>query len=72
MYLCPVANRLKQLSLLSELGEDTSDLSRLRGEISELRTPAESQHREYKYLLEMLERQDFLYRKNPPLITSTE
>uniref|UniRef100_M4BHI7 Uncharacterized protein n=1 Tax=Hyaloperonospora arabidopsidis (strain Emoy2) TaxID=559515 RepID=M4BHI7_HYAAE len=31
--------------------------------ISELQTRADSQHREHKYLLEMLERKGFLYRK---------
>uniref|UniRef100_M4C3J4 RxLR effector candidate protein n=1 Tax=Hyaloperonospora arabidopsidis (strain Emoy2) TaxID=559515 RepID=M4C3J4_HYAAE len=35
----------------------------LRGDISELQTRADSQHREHKYLLEMLERKGFLHRK---------
>uniref|UniRef100_M4BS74 RxLR effector candidate protein n=1 Tax=Hyaloperonospora arabidopsidis (strain Emoy2) TaxID=559515 RepID=M4BS74_HYAAE len=45
--------------------EARQDISRLRGEISELQTRAESQHREHKYPLEMLERKGCLHRKNP-------
>uniref|UniRef100_M4B6P4 RxLR effector candidate protein n=1 Tax=Hyaloperonospora arabidopsidis (strain Emoy2) TaxID=559515 RepID=M4B6P4_HYAAE len=56
-------NEQTQRSLRDELVEARQDISRLRGEISELQTRADSQHREHKYLLEMLERKGFLYRK---------
>uniref|UniRef100_M4C6N3 Uncharacterized protein n=1 Tax=Hyaloperonospora arabidopsidis (strain Emoy2) TaxID=559515 RepID=M4C6N3_HYAAE len=52
-----------QSSLRDELVEARQDISRLREEISELRTRADSQHREHKYLLETLERKGFLPRK---------
>ena len=52
-------NERNQRSLRDEL----VNTSRLRGEISELQTRADSQHREHKYLLEMLERKEFLHRK---------
>ena len=58
-----LANEREQCSLHEELMEARQDISRLRGEISELQTRAESQHREHKYLLEMLERKGFLHRK---------
>ena len=45
--------------------EARQDISRLRGEISELQKQAESQHREHMYLLEMLEHKGFLHRKEP-------
>ena len=56
-------NEWTQRSLLDELVEARQDISRLRGEISELQARAGSQHREQKYLLEMLERKGFLHRK---------
>ena len=43
--------------------EARRDISRFRGEIAKLQTRAEIQHREHKYLLEMLERKGFLHRK---------
>uniref|UniRef100_M4BPW8 Uncharacterized protein n=1 Tax=Hyaloperonospora arabidopsidis (strain Emoy2) TaxID=559515 RepID=M4BPW8_HYAAE len=49
-------NKQAQRSLRDELVESRQDISRLRGEIPELQTRADSQHREHKYLLEMLER----------------
>ena len=52
-----------QRSLRNELVEARQDISRLRGEISELQTRADSQHCEHKYLLEMLERKGFIHRK---------
>ena len=58
-------NEWEQRSLRDELMEARQDISRLRGEISELQTRDESQHREHKYLLEMLERKGFLHRKKP-------
>ena len=57
-------NERIQRSLRDEIVEARQDISRLRGEISELQTRADSQHREHKYLLEMLERKGFLHRKN--------
>uniref|UniRef100_M4BYK5 RxLR effector candidate protein n=1 Tax=Hyaloperonospora arabidopsidis (strain Emoy2) TaxID=559515 RepID=M4BYK5_HYAAE len=56
-------NERNQRSLHDELVEARQDISRLRGEISELQTRADSQHREQKYLLEMLQRKGFLHRK---------
>ena len=56
-------NKRAQHSLRDELVEARQDISRLRGEISELQTRADSQHREHKYLLEMLECKGFLHRK---------
>uniref|UniRef100_M4B937 RxLR effector candidate protein n=1 Tax=Hyaloperonospora arabidopsidis (strain Emoy2) TaxID=559515 RepID=M4B937_HYAAE len=56
-------NERNQRSLRDELVEARQDISRLRGEISELQTRADSQHRQRKYLLEMLERKEFLHRK---------
>ena len=58
-------NEREQRSLRDELVEARQDISRLRGEISELQTRAESQHREHKYLLEMIKRKGFLHRKKP-------
>uniref|UniRef100_M4BIV3 RxLR effector candidate protein n=1 Tax=Hyaloperonospora arabidopsidis (strain Emoy2) TaxID=559515 RepID=M4BIV3_HYAAE len=60
-----LVNEREQRSLRDELMEARQNISRLCGEISELQTRAESQHREHKYLLEMLERKGFLHRKNP-------
>ena len=60
-----LANEREQCSLREELMEARQDISRLRGEISELQTRAESQHREHKYILKMLERKGCLHRKNP-------
>ena len=51
-------NERTQRSLHDELVEARQDISRLRGEISDLQARAERQHREHRYLLEML------YRKN--------
>ena len=59
-------NERTQRSLRDELVEARQDISRLRGEISGLQTRADSQHREHKYLLEMLERKGFLHRKEVP------
>uniref|UniRef100_M4BHU5 Uncharacterized protein n=1 Tax=Hyaloperonospora arabidopsidis (strain Emoy2) TaxID=559515 RepID=M4BHU5_HYAAE len=56
-------NEQAQRSLRDELVEARQNISRLRGEISELQTRADSQHGEHKYLLEMLERKGFLHRK---------
>uniref|UniRef100_M4BWX9 RxLR effector candidate protein n=1 Tax=Hyaloperonospora arabidopsidis (strain Emoy2) TaxID=559515 RepID=M4BWX9_HYAAE len=56
-------NERTQRSLRDELVEARQDISRLYGEIYELQTRADSQHREHKYLLEMLERREFLHRK---------
>ena len=56
-------NERTQRSLRDELMEARQDISRLHGEISELQTRADSQHRQRKYLLEMLERKGFLHRK---------
>uniref|UniRef100_M4B4E5 RxLR effector candidate protein n=1 Tax=Hyaloperonospora arabidopsidis (strain Emoy2) TaxID=559515 RepID=M4B4E5_HYAAE len=56
-------NKQTQRSLRDELVEARQDISRLRGEISELQTRADSQHGEHEYLLEMLERKVFLHRK---------
>ena len=47
-------NERTQLSLRDELVEARQDISRLRREISELQNRSDSQHREHKYLLEML------------------
>ena len=58
-----LVNEREQRSLRDELIEARPDISRIRGEISELQTRADSQHREHKYLLEMLERKGFLHRK---------
>ena len=55
-------NEQAQRSLRDELVEARQNISRLRGEISELQTRADSQHGEHKYLLEMLERKGFLHR----------
>ena len=60
-----LVNEREQRSLRDELMEARQNISRLCGEISELQTRAESQHREHKYLLEMLERKGFLHRKKP-------
>ena len=49
-------NKRAQRSLRDELGEARQDISRLRGEISDLQAHADSQHRVHKNLLEMLER----------------
>uniref|UniRef100_M4BNI7 RxLR effector candidate protein n=1 Tax=Hyaloperonospora arabidopsidis (strain Emoy2) TaxID=559515 RepID=M4BNI7_HYAAE len=57
-------NERTQRSLRDKLVEARQDISRLRGEISELQTRADSQHREHKSLLEMLERKGFLNWKN--------
>uniref|UniRef100_M4B375 RxLR effector candidate protein n=1 Tax=Hyaloperonospora arabidopsidis (strain Emoy2) TaxID=559515 RepID=M4B375_HYAAE len=56
-------NERTQRTLRDELVEARQDISRLRGEICELQTRADSQHHEHKYLLEMLERKGFLHRK---------
>ena len=56
-------NERTQHSLRDELVEARQDISRLHGEISELQNRADSQHREHKYLLEMLERKGFLHRR---------
>uniref|UniRef100_M4BAD5 Uncharacterized protein n=1 Tax=Hyaloperonospora arabidopsidis (strain Emoy2) TaxID=559515 RepID=M4BAD5_HYAAE len=56
-------NERTQRSLRDELVKARQDISRLRGEISELQTRADSQHREHKHLLEMLESKGFLHRK---------
>ena len=56
-------NGRAQRSLCDELVEACQDISRLRGEISELQTRADSQHGEHKYLVEMLVRKGFLHRK---------
>uniref|UniRef100_M4BBW9 RxLR effector candidate protein n=1 Tax=Hyaloperonospora arabidopsidis (strain Emoy2) TaxID=559515 RepID=M4BBW9_HYAAE len=63
-----LGNERKQRSLCDKLVEDSQDIFKLRGEISELQTRDESQHRDYKYLLEMLERKGFLHRKKPVLV----
>ena len=47
-------NERTHRSLRDELVQARQDISRIRGEISELQTRADSQHREHKYLLEML------------------
>ena len=60
-------NERNQRSLRDELVDARQDISRLRGEIPELQTRADSQHREHKYLLEMLERKGFLGR-SPVLV----
>uniref|UniRef100_M4C0R8 RxLR effector candidate protein n=1 Tax=Hyaloperonospora arabidopsidis (strain Emoy2) TaxID=559515 RepID=M4C0R8_HYAAE len=60
-----LANEWEQRSLRDKLMKARQDISRLRGDISELQTRAESQHREHKYLLEMLRGKGFLHRKNP-------
>uniref|UniRef100_M4BYI0 RxLR effector candidate protein n=1 Tax=Hyaloperonospora arabidopsidis (strain Emoy2) TaxID=559515 RepID=M4BYI0_HYAAE len=52
-----------QRSLHDELVDTRQDISWRRGEIYELQTRADSQHREHKYLLEMLECKVFLHRK---------
>ena len=62
-----LANEREQRSLSDELMEGRQDISRLRGDISELQTRAEIQHREHKYLLKMLERNGCLHQKNPRL-----
>ena len=54
-----LANEREQRSLRDELMEARQDISRLRGEISELQTRDERQHREHEYLLEIIERKDF-------------
>ena len=56
-------NERNQRYLRDKLVEARQGISRLRGEISELQTRADSQHCEHKYLLEMLERKGFLHRK---------
>ena len=61
-------NERAQCSLRDELVEARQDISRPCGEISELQTRADSQHREQKYLLEMLERKGFLHRKKSVLL----
>ena len=61
--IAQLENKWTQRSLRDELVEARQDISRLRGEISELQTRADSQHREHKYILEMLERKGFLHRK---------
>ena len=63
-----LANEGKHLSFHDELMEARQDISRLRGEIHELQTLAEIQHREHKYMLKMLERMGFLHRKKPVLV----
>ena len=60
-----LANEREQRSIRDELMEARQDLSQLRGEISKLQTRAERQHRDHKYLLEMLERKGCLHWKNP-------
>ena len=60
-----LANEREQRSLRDELMEASQDISRLRGEISKLQMRAESQHREHKYLLEMLKHKNCLHRKKP-------
>ena len=57
-------NERAQRSLRDEQVEARQDISRIRGEISELQTRADSQHREHKYLLDMLKRKSFLHRNN--------
>uniref|UniRef100_M4BW02 Uncharacterized protein n=1 Tax=Hyaloperonospora arabidopsidis (strain Emoy2) TaxID=559515 RepID=M4BW02_HYAAE len=56
-------NERTQRFLRDELVGARQDISQLRGEISEFQTRADNQHREHKYLLEMLERKGFLHRK---------
>ena len=56
-------NERTQRYLRDKLVEARQGISRLRGEISELQTRADSQHCEHKYLLEMLERKGFLHLK---------
>ena len=56
-------NERTQRSLRDELVEAHQDIYRLRGNISELQTRADSQHCEHKYLLEVLERKGFLHLK---------
>ena len=65
-------NERTQRSLRDELVEARQDISRLRGEISELQTRADSQHREHKYLLEILERTDFFTGRSPVLVIRPE
>uniref|UniRef100_M4BUN5 RxLR effector candidate protein n=1 Tax=Hyaloperonospora arabidopsidis (strain Emoy2) TaxID=559515 RepID=M4BUN5_HYAAE len=60
-----LANEREQRSLRDEQMEARQDISRLRGEISELQTQAEIQHRDHKYLLDILERKGCLHRKKP-------
>ena len=60
-----LVNEREQRSLRVKLIEALQDVSRLRGEIFDLQTRAESQHRELKYLLEMLERKGFIHREEP-------
>uniref|UniRef100_M4BQM4 RxLR effector candidate protein n=1 Tax=Hyaloperonospora arabidopsidis (strain Emoy2) TaxID=559515 RepID=M4BQM4_HYAAE len=63
-FVCAqLENERTQRSLRDELMEARQDIFRLRGEISKLQTRTDSQHREYKYLLEILERKGFLHRK---------
>ena len=61
-------NEQTQHSLRDELLEARQDISRLRGEISELQTRADSQHREHKYLLEMIERRNLFTGRSPVLV----
>ena len=56
-------NERTQRSLRDEIVKARQDISRLRGKISKLQTRADSQHREHKYLLRMLQRKGFLHRE---------
>ena len=59
------ANERERLSLRDNLVEAYPYISWCRGEKSEIQTQAESQHREHKYMLEMLECKGILHRKRP-------
>ena len=56
-------NEQAQRSLREKLVKARQDICRCCGKISKLQTGGESQNREHKYLLEMLERKCFLHRK---------
>ena len=58
-------NERAQHSIRYELMEARQDIYRLRGEIYELHTRADSQHREHKSILKMFERKGLLTGRNP-------
>uniref|UniRef100_M4BDV7 RxLR effector candidate protein n=1 Tax=Hyaloperonospora arabidopsidis (strain Emoy2) TaxID=559515 RepID=M4BDV7_HYAAE len=61
--IAQLKNERENLSLRDELVETRQNLPRCSGKISEIQTQAESQQRDHKYLLEMLDHKGFLYLK---------